>query len=184
MKARTRISPEQKIKLTAWAVEHREEWAGKTRREVAELCESVHGFAPSDSVIVQVAAALAIELKVQKPSRIGYAQPRTAGAVVAQLSGDVDDLRAAVAIVSGEVRLLVDDDGGRIPDLEQDFRSVWQAIDDLTKRCNDQETATRTHCEAVNRLAKRVDGLEPVAAGNGSWRPDHAVDGNGQGGTP
>ena len=178
MEKRSRINPEQKIKMTAWAIEHRDKLAGLTRREVAELCDSINGFAPSDNVIAQVAAALGIELKVQ--------QPRPAGGqlTVAKVAEQVAVLREKLAIVSGEFRLLVDDDDGRMRDLEQDFGSVWHAIDELTKRCNDQETATRTHREAVNRLVKRLGNLEPVAAENGSWRPDHAVDGNGQGGTP
>ena len=175
---RAKITPEQKIKFTEWCVGNRDRLEGKTPREVADLSEGVNRFAPSLSVIRQVADALGIKIQIRQTTAAG---DKLAAAKVAE---QVADLRAAVAIVSGEVRLLVDDDGGRIPDLEQDFRSVWQAIDDLTKRCNDQETATRAHREAVNRLGKRVDSLDPVAAGNGSWRPDHAVDGNGHGGTP
>ena len=153
MEKRSRINPEQKLQFTAWAVEHREKLTGKTRREVAQLCEALNGFAPSDNVIAQVAAALSLDLKVK---------PRTesAGQLVAdKLAADMEWVGEEFAEIRADLSILA-------RDRDRFNKAVGQLVDE------------------VEDVVKRRGNLEPVAAENGSWRPDHAVDGNGQGGTP
>ena len=161
---RAKINPEQKIKFTEWCVGNRDRLAGKTCREVADLSMGVNRFAPAENVIRQVADALAIKLTVRGRTADGDKLS------VAKVAEQVAELRAEVV-------------------------ECVQAIDDVRQLCEETAQATRSQRdglaettrkmrESVFLLAKRVEAVQPDGVPAASWRPDHAVDGNGQGGTP
>jgi len=156
-----KISPEQKILFTQWAVLNREQLQGRTRRDVATMCDVVNDFHPNDYVIAQVAGQLGITLDV-KPRGDGSEKP-TAAKIAAQLE-----------ICRGDVRELVESQNAG--------KGALSLLAERVTMCETVQNGVSGLRDEIREIQERLRAIDATTLASASWRrmQPRAVDGNGQ----